>query len=205
MGTYHCHRLISVSFAGEQLQRVDIKMSEMALCENISITTVNSVCAESYPNERDCDVSTVSSTICIVTTANNSDRIKNCRHYINSYNNNFAGASSVSQKRILITSVPFRPLVKRPRHHKFKCGSVFIVQSFAHTHRISLSTRRPLTDRENWLKRSNDTFRRSSLRPLMLCYTDIILKYRSIGTLGITAVFQIVDLHETTVKAFGYL
>ncbi|KAK6638086.1 hypothetical protein RUM44_008511 [Polyplax serrata] len=39
----------------EQLQRVDIKMSEMALCENISITTVNSVCAESYPNERDCD------------------------------------------------------------------------------------------------------------------------------------------------------
>lgn len=41
----------------EQLQRVDVKMSHMAMCENISITTVNSVCTESMYLGQDCNVS----------------------------------------------------------------------------------------------------------------------------------------------------
>lgn len=43
-------------FVGEQLQRIDVKMTQMAPCENISITTVNSLCAESFYSERDCNV-----------------------------------------------------------------------------------------------------------------------------------------------------
>lgn len=49
-----------VLFSGEQLQRVDIKMSPMAMCENISITTVNSLCTESPFQSKDCNVSQLS-------------------------------------------------------------------------------------------------------------------------------------------------
>lgn len=42
----------------EHLQRVQLKMIDMKACENISITTVNSLCAEAaYNNKQDCNVS----------------------------------------------------------------------------------------------------------------------------------------------------
>lgn len=38
----------------EHLQRVQLKMSNMAACENISIATVNSICAEAVFHKQDC-------------------------------------------------------------------------------------------------------------------------------------------------------
>lgn len=43
-------------FAGEQLQRVQIKLSSMQRCENISIPTVNSICTEPAYLTDDCNV-----------------------------------------------------------------------------------------------------------------------------------------------------
>lgn len=40
-----------------QLQRVQLKIGEMAACENVSITTVNSMCAEAVYHKQDCSVS----------------------------------------------------------------------------------------------------------------------------------------------------
>lgn len=41
----------------EHLQRVQLKMIDMKACENISIATVNSVCAEAAYHKQDCNVS----------------------------------------------------------------------------------------------------------------------------------------------------
>lgn len=41
----------------EHLQRVQLKLIDMKSCENISITTVNSICAESAFQKQDCSVS----------------------------------------------------------------------------------------------------------------------------------------------------
>ena len=41
----------------EHLQRVQLNMIEMKACENISITTVNSLCAEAAYHKQDCNVS----------------------------------------------------------------------------------------------------------------------------------------------------
>jgi hypothetical protein len=41
----------------EHLQRVQLKMIDMKACENISITTVNSLCAEAAYHKQDCNVS----------------------------------------------------------------------------------------------------------------------------------------------------
>jgi hypothetical protein len=41
----------------EHLQRVQLKMIDMKACENISITTVNSLCAEAAFHKQDCNVS----------------------------------------------------------------------------------------------------------------------------------------------------
>ena len=41
----------------EHLQRVQLKLIDMKSCENISITTVNSICAESAYQKQDCSVS----------------------------------------------------------------------------------------------------------------------------------------------------
>jgi hypothetical protein len=41
----------------EHLQRVQLKMNDMKACENISITTVNSLCAEAAYHKQDCNVS----------------------------------------------------------------------------------------------------------------------------------------------------
>ena len=41
----------------EHLQRVQLKFIDMKSCENISITTVNSICAESAYQKQDCSVS----------------------------------------------------------------------------------------------------------------------------------------------------
>lgn len=41
----------------EHLQRVQLKLIDMKACENISITTVNSVCAEATFHKQDCNVS----------------------------------------------------------------------------------------------------------------------------------------------------
>lgn len=43
----------------EQLQRVQLKITEMEKCENVSITTVNSVCTESAFSKDDCNVSSL--------------------------------------------------------------------------------------------------------------------------------------------------
>lgn len=40
-----------------QLQRVQLKIGEMAACENVSIATVNSMCAEAVYHKQDCSVS----------------------------------------------------------------------------------------------------------------------------------------------------
>jgi len=41
----------------EHLQRVQLRMIDMKACENISITTVNSLCAEAAYHKQDCNVS----------------------------------------------------------------------------------------------------------------------------------------------------
>lgn len=41
----------------EQLQRVQVKITEMEKCENVSISTVNSLCTEPYYGKNDCNVS----------------------------------------------------------------------------------------------------------------------------------------------------
>lgn len=41
----------------EHLQRVQLKLTPMASCENISIATVNSFCAETFYHKQDCNVS----------------------------------------------------------------------------------------------------------------------------------------------------
>lgn len=41
----------------DHLQRVQLKMIDMQACENISITTVNSLCAEAAFHKQDCNVS----------------------------------------------------------------------------------------------------------------------------------------------------
>lgn len=41
----------------EQLQRLQIKAADMGKCENVSITTVNSVCTETAFSRDDCNVS----------------------------------------------------------------------------------------------------------------------------------------------------
>lgn len=43
----------------EQLQRVQVKVTEMEKCENISISNVNSFCAETIYGQNDCNVSNV--------------------------------------------------------------------------------------------------------------------------------------------------
>lgn len=40
----------------EELQRIQVKMSKMEKCENVSISTVNSFCAETYYGQEDCNV-----------------------------------------------------------------------------------------------------------------------------------------------------
>lgn len=40
----------------EELQRIQVKMSKMEKCENVSISTVNSFCAETYYGQDDCNV-----------------------------------------------------------------------------------------------------------------------------------------------------
>lgn len=40
-----------------QLQRVQLKIGDMATCENVSIATVNSMCAEAVYHKQDCSVS----------------------------------------------------------------------------------------------------------------------------------------------------
>lgn len=42
----------------EHLQRVQLNVIDMKACENISITTVNSLCAEAAYHKQDCNVST---------------------------------------------------------------------------------------------------------------------------------------------------
>lgn len=44
----------------EHLQRVQLNVIEMSACENISITTVNSLCAEAAFHKQDCNVSSSS-------------------------------------------------------------------------------------------------------------------------------------------------
>lgn len=41
----------------DHLQRIQLKINEMKACENVSITTVNSLCAESIYYKQDCTVS----------------------------------------------------------------------------------------------------------------------------------------------------
>lgn len=43
----------------EQLQRVQVKVVEMEKCENISISTVNSLCTETIYGQNDCNVSSI--------------------------------------------------------------------------------------------------------------------------------------------------
>lgn len=43
----------------EHLQRVQLKMIDMKACENISIATVNSLCAEATYHKQDCNVSDI--------------------------------------------------------------------------------------------------------------------------------------------------
>lgn len=43
----------------EQLQRVQVKVAEMEKCENISISTVNSLCTETMYGQNDCNVSNI--------------------------------------------------------------------------------------------------------------------------------------------------
>lgn len=45
----------------EHLQRIQLKMIDMKPCENISITSVNSLCAEAAYHKQDCNVSSFSS------------------------------------------------------------------------------------------------------------------------------------------------
>lgn len=45
------------STAKKQLQRVDLQMSPMGMCENMSITSVNSLCTASTYDSSDCSVS----------------------------------------------------------------------------------------------------------------------------------------------------
>lgn len=49
----------------EQLQRVQIKITDMDKCENVSITTVNSVCTESAFSRDDCNVSKITSSCAV--------------------------------------------------------------------------------------------------------------------------------------------
>lgn len=49
----NCHTL-GWSVQKEQLQRVQLTISEMASCENISIATVNSMCTEAAYHKQDC-------------------------------------------------------------------------------------------------------------------------------------------------------
>jgi hypothetical protein len=41
----------------DHLQRIQLKINEMKACENVSITTINSLCAESVYYKQDCTVS----------------------------------------------------------------------------------------------------------------------------------------------------
>lgn len=41
----------------DQLQRVHLQMMSMEKCENVSITTVNSICTDSLHQQEDCSVS----------------------------------------------------------------------------------------------------------------------------------------------------
>lgn len=41
----------------EQLQRVQVMVTKMEKCENVSISTVNSICTETYYGKTDCNVS----------------------------------------------------------------------------------------------------------------------------------------------------
>jgi len=50
------HGLLWIHVSGEQLQRVQIKLSPMERCENISIPTVNSICTEPPYLTDDCNV-----------------------------------------------------------------------------------------------------------------------------------------------------
>jgi hypothetical protein len=52
----HCNTL-AWSRNKEHLQRVQLNMIDMKSCENVSITTVNSLCAESVYHKQDCNVS----------------------------------------------------------------------------------------------------------------------------------------------------
>lgn len=44
----------------DQLQRVQVKVTEMEKCENISISSENGLCAETAFGQEDCNVSVVS-------------------------------------------------------------------------------------------------------------------------------------------------
>lgn len=41
----------------EQLQRVQVKLNDMEKCENVSISSVNSICTEAAQGQSDCNVS----------------------------------------------------------------------------------------------------------------------------------------------------
>lgn len=41
----------------EQLQRVQVKLIDMEKCENVSISSVNSICTEAAQGQNDCNVS----------------------------------------------------------------------------------------------------------------------------------------------------
>lgn len=47
----------------DQLQRIHVVASPMHSCENVSIATVNGICAEPLYNQDDCDVSNSNSKI----------------------------------------------------------------------------------------------------------------------------------------------
>lgn len=48
----------------DQLQRVHVVSSPMNTCENVSIATVNGICAEPLYDQDDCDVSFTSYVLC---------------------------------------------------------------------------------------------------------------------------------------------
>lgn len=56
LGQYDCNTL-GWARNREQLQRVQIKIIEMEKCENVSISSVNSLCTEAVYGQNDCNVS----------------------------------------------------------------------------------------------------------------------------------------------------
>lgn len=59
----HCNTL-GWTRTRNQLQRVQLKLGDMAACENVSIATVNSMCAEAVYHKQDCSVS-IATGVCL--------------------------------------------------------------------------------------------------------------------------------------------